>query len=101
MLSLDFNRYKYKRKFNFKILGRKILETDSIISQAGWIEWSFACLINIFITMLILLKLFVYGEPAMHPHTPQSVDFWRHRKQADSDQNKVQNLYILSNAALY
>lgn len=39
--------------------------------------------------MVLLVRVFVYGEPVVRQRSQAADSFWRHRKQADQDLNKV------------
>lgn len=46
-------------------------------------------LLNLFILIGCLIKIFVYGDPVLASKSKASVMFWRHRKQADFEITKV------------
>nr|XP_039251874.1 sterol regulatory element-binding protein 1-like [Styela clava] len=73
---------------NHMYAGRRILGTETASHETGWMQWGIAWMINLAITALIMAKFFVYGEPTLQPQSERSVDFWRHRKQADTDLQK-------------
>lgn len=42
-------------------------------------------MINIVMVMVILAKVLVYGEPVTRHDSKESMQYWRHMNQADSD----------------
>uniref|UniRef100_A0A8C8S8N6 Sterol regulatory element-binding protein 1 n=1 Tax=Pelusios castaneus TaxID=367368 RepID=A0A8C8S8N6_9SAUR len=65
--------------------GRSIMgEPDSVDEASGWPTLLF-WLLNVLVVLGAFIRLFIYGEPVIRPHSEPSVLFWRHRKQADLD----------------
>lgn len=46
-------------------------------------------LVNLVVVMVLLVRVFVYGEPVVRRRSQAADSFWRHRKQADQDLTKV------------
>lgn len=46
-------------------------------------------LVNLVVMMMLMVRVFVYGEPVVRRRSQAADSFWRHRKQADQDLNKV------------
>nr|CAB3266559.1 SREBP sterol-regulatory element binding protein [Phallusia mammillata] len=72
------------------IVGRSVLGLDiSTLTSDGWWDWMFPTLIawfvNGFISLAILWKLLVSGEPLTEANSKSSTRYWRHRKQAEKD----------------
>lgn len=66
------------------------LLTDAPVTWSQWllptlIFWA----INTIVVLGAFIRLFIYGEPVMRPHSESSILFWRHRKQADLDLARV------------
>ncbi|XP_069784367.1 sterol regulatory element-binding protein 1 isoform X2 [Narcine bancroftii] len=61
----------------------------SVEASSSWFSWVWPTLIlwliNGIIVLIVIIKIFVYGEPITRLHSESSVLFWRHRKQADLD----------------
>lgn len=59
----------------------------------GWSQWLWPTLVfwglNVALVLGAVVRLFVYGEPVTPPHSESSVLFWRHRRQADLDLDRV------------
>uniref|UniRef100_A0A1B6EGK4 BHLH domain-containing protein n=1 Tax=Clastoptera arizonana TaxID=38151 RepID=A0A1B6EGK4_9HEMI len=73
--------------------GRTLLEVETM-DDATW-QWAKSSLwlglLNLFILIGCLIKLFVYGDPVLESKSKASVSFWRHRKQADFEISKGNN----------
>ncbi|XP_050736141.1 sterol regulatory element-binding protein 1-like isoform X1 [Eriocheir sinensis] len=70
--------------------GRTILE-DQPQGEEGFTKlWSSVAvsLVNLVVMMVLLVRVFVYGEPVVRRRSQAADSFWRHRKQADQDLNK-------------
>lgn len=46
-------------------------------------------LVNCLILGFCMVKMFVYGDPVLPSKSKESLNFWRHRKQADDYLSKV------------
>ena len=46
-------------------------------------------LVNLVVVAVLLVHVFVYGEPVVRRRSQAADDFWRHCKQADQDLSKV------------
>lgn len=59
----------------------------------GWSQWLWPTLafwaLNAALVLGAVVRLFVCGEPVTRPHSEPSVLFWRHRRQADLDLDRV------------
>ncbi|XP_014664603.1 PREDICTED: sterol regulatory element-binding protein 1-like isoform X2 [Priapulus caudatus] len=68
--------------------GRRLAAVDMSYSQ-NLFDWIFPSLLlwmlNIAVVAAVLTRIMVYGEPVTKPMSKASVQFWRHRKQADVD----------------
>ena len=73
--------------------GRMLNSLDSAAEGDGIVSWLIpmllSWLLNGVVLCGVLAKLFVYGEPVTVPHSESSVQYWRHRKQADVDLARV------------
>jgi len=66
-------------------------------SCPGWMEtvssWLFPkvflWLLNAVVVGVVLAKVLVYGEPVTRKNTTASVSYWRHRRQAEVDMERV------------
>ncbi|XP_078489462.1 transcription factor protein [Ciona intestinalis] len=79
---------------NKPFVGRSILgiDMDTLSPPNGWWEWMFptllSWLVNGFISVGILWRLLVTGEPVTEEKSKTSSKYWMHRKQADLDVEK-------------
>jgi len=59
----------------------------------GWSQWLWPTLafwaLNAALVLGAVVRLFVFGEPVTRPHSEPSILFWRHRRQADLDLDRV------------
>lgn len=52
-------------------------------------------LLNTVFILLMLIMLFVYGEPVKSKNSQASVTYWRHKKQSDKYINQVSQLSVI------
>ncbi|KAF1612379.1 UNVERIFIED_CONTAM: Sterol regulatory element-binding protein 1, partial [Eudyptes pachyrhynchus] len=74
--------------------GRSIMaESGTMEEPWGWSQWLWPTLafwaLNAALVLGAVVRLFVCGEPVTRPHSEPSVLFWRHRRQADLDLDRV------------
>lgn len=60
--------------------------TDNGTSALLWI-------VNCLILGFCMVKMFVYGDPVLPSKSKESLNFWRHRRQADDYLSKVATSY--------
>ena len=69
---------------------------------SGWMEtlssWLFPkmtmWLLNAVVVGVVLAKVLVYGEPVTRKNTSASISYWRHRRQAQVDMERVSTCLI-------
>ncbi|NXJ53262.1 SRBP1 protein, partial [Spizaetus tyrannus] len=68
-------------------------ESGTMEEPWGWSQWLWPTLafwaLNAALVLGAVVRLFVCGEPVTRPHSEPSVLFWRHRRQADLDLDRV------------
>ncbi|NXJ92304.1 SRBP1 protein, partial [Corythaixoides concolor] len=68
-------------------------ESGTVEEPWGWSQWLWPTLafwaLNTALVLGAVVRLFVCGEPVTRPHSEPSVLFWRHRRQADLDLDRV------------
>ncbi|OPJ87391.1 sterol regulatory element-binding protein 1 [Patagioenas fasciata monilis] len=68
-------------------------ESGTVEEPWGWSQWLWPTLafwaLNAALVLGAVVRLFVFGEPVTRPHSEASVLFWRHRRQADLDLDRV------------
>ncbi|NXF52907.1 SRBP2 protein, partial [Oceanites oceanicus] len=68
-------------------------ESGTVEEPWGWSQWLWPTLafwaLNAALVLGAVVRLFVCGEPVTRPHSEPSVLFWRHRRQADLDLDRV------------
>ncbi|NXI21541.1 SRBP1 protein, partial [Sterrhoptilus dennistouni] len=74
--------------------GRSIMaQSGSLEDSWGWTQWLWPTLafwaLNVALVLGAVVRLFVCGEPVTRPHSEPSILFWRHRRQADLDLDRV------------
>ncbi|NXA62640.1 SRBP1 protein, partial [Mohoua ochrocephala] len=74
--------------------GRSIMaESGTLEEPWGWTQWLWPTLafwaLNAALVLGAVVRLFVCGEPVTRPHSEPSILFWRHRRQADLDLDRV------------
>ncbi|XP_068720053.1 sterol regulatory element-binding protein 1-like isoform X1 [Montipora capricornis] len=62
--------------------GGAVLEDNWLLSIALFAAKWF---IHTLVALVVLARIFVFGEPVIRPHSDNAVLFWRHRNQADED----------------
>ncbi|NWU66476.1 SRBP1 protein, partial [Pterocles burchelli] len=77
--------------------GRSIMaESGTVEEPWGWSQWLWPTLafwaLNVALVLGAVVRLFVFGEPVTRPHSEPSILFWRHRRQADLDLDRVSPL---------
>lgn len=78
-----------------------ISEHSYYATSPGWLDsissWlfpkAFLWMVNALVVGLVLAKLLVYGEPITRKNSSASVQYWRHRRQATVDMERV-SLYL-------
>nr|QRN68017.1 sterol-regulatory element-binding protein [Portunus trituberculatus] len=72
--------------------GRTILEEQPQAGDGFSQLWSSAAvwLVNLAVVAVLLVRVFVYGEPVVRRRSQAADEFWRHCKQADQDLSKGQ-----------
>ncbi|NXG69941.1 SRBP2 protein, partial [Baryphthengus martii] len=73
---------------------RSIMAQSGTVEEPwGWSQWLWPTLafwaLNAALVLGAVVRLFVFGEPVTRPHSEPSVLFWRHRRQADLDLDRV------------
>ncbi|XP_013400121.1 sterol regulatory element-binding protein 2, partial [Lingula anatina] len=62
---------------------------DLASGPVSWWDWlfpsAFIWMLNTILVFGVLARILIYGEPVTKPLSETSVQFWRHRKQADMD----------------
>lgn len=48
-------------------------------------------MINVILFMICLIKMLVYGDPILKHQSPESIKYWKHKKQSDLDFERVRN----------
>ena len=56
----------------------------------------FLWLLNAVVVGVVLAKVLVYGEPVTRKNTSASVSYWRHRRQAEVDMERVSFPFVIS-----
>ncbi|NWS01730.1 SRBP1 protein, partial [Motacilla alba] len=74
--------------------GRSIMAVSGALDDPwGWTQWLWPTLafwaLNVALVLGAVVRLFVCGEPVTRPHSEPSILFWRHRRQADLDLDRV------------
>ena len=68
-------------------------DESSPVLQDNWLQgiglFAVKWLLHAVITIAVLVRIFVFGEPVTRPHSDNAVLFWRHRNQVDEDLAKV------------
>lgn len=64
-------------------------DESSPVLQDNWLQgiglFAVKWLLHVVITIAVLVRIFVFGEPVTRPHSDNAVLFWRHRNQVDED----------------
>jgi len=86
--------YFCSRRLLNLVSGRSVLGLNmNVAARSSWWEWLFPTLltwfVNGFITLVVLWRLLVSGEPLTEARSKSSTLYWRHRKQAESDVENV------------
>ena len=71
--------------------GDAVLEDNWLLSIALFAAKWF---IHTLVALVVLARIFVFGEPVIRPHSDNAVLFWRHRNQADEDLARVLTILL-------
>lgn len=58
-------------------------------------------MVNVVTIAVLLVRVFVYGEPVVCRKGFMAETFWRHRKQADLDMAKVRDRMCLTSVSMF
>lgn len=75
-------------------VGRTILEADASYSYLQLLQISssslFISMFNILLMLLVMVRIFVFGEPDIKPSS--MTQYWRYRRQAETDMDEGNNI---------
>ena len=72
---------------------RRQAEADILKVRVRWVPLTSPLVLSV-VVGVVLTRLFVYGEPVTYRASQQSVDYWRHRRQAEAVILKVRVRWV-------